>query len=89
MALGARPAEVSRLVIVQGVAPVIAGLAIGVVGAVGLSRLVAGFLWGVTTTDPATYGSVAVILLAVGLTASWIPARAAAKLDPASTLAHD
>ena len=89
MALGARAEQVSRLVMVQGVAPVIAGLLIGVAGAIGLSRFVAGFLWGVTTTDPATFGSVAAILLGVGVAASWIPARTAAKLDPASTLAHD
>ena len=89
MALGARADQVSRLVMVQGVAPVIAGLVIGVAGAIGLSRFVAGFLWGVTTTDPMTFWSVAAILVAVGVAASWIPARTAAKLDPASTLAHD
>ena len=89
MALGARAEQVSRLVMVQGVAPVIIGLVIGVAGAIGLSRFVAGFLWGVTATDPTTFWSVAAILLCVGLAASWIPARGAAKLDPASTLAHD
>jgi putative ABC transport system permease protein len=62
---------------------------IGVAGAIGLSRFVAGFLWGVTTTDPTTFWSVGIILLGVGVAASWIPARAAAKLDPARTLAHD
>jgi len=77
------------LVMVQGVVPVIAGLVIGVAGAIGLSRFVAGFLWGVTTTDPITLWSVAAILLGVAIAASWIPARTAAKLDPASTLARD
>ena len=89
IALGARAEQVSRLVMIQGVAPVIAGLVIGVAGAVGLSRFIAGFVWGVTTTDPTTFWSVAAILLGVGVAASWIPARTAAKLDPASTLAHD
>jgi predicted permease len=89
MALGARAEQVSRLVMVQGVAPVIAGLVIGIAGAIGLSRFVAGFLWGVTATDPTTFWSVAAILLGVGVAASWIPARTAAKLDPASTLAHE
>jgi predicted permease len=89
MALGARAGQVSRLVMVQGVTPVIAGLVIGVAGAIGLSRFVAGFLWGITTTDPATLWSVGAILLAVGIAASWIPARTAAKLDPVRTLAHD
>jgi putative ABC transport system permease protein len=89
MALGARAEQVARLVMVQGVAPVIAGLAIGVAAAIGLSRFVAAFLWGVRATDPTTYWSVAAILLGVGVAASWIPARTAAKLDPVSTLAHD
>jgi putative ABC transport system permease protein len=89
MALGADSAQVSRLVMAQGVVPVIAGLVIGVAGAIGLSRFVAGFVWGVTTTDPVTFWAVAVILLGVAVAASWIPARTAAKLDPARTLAHD
>jgi putative ABC transport system permease protein len=62
---------------------------IGVAGAIGLSRFVAGFLWGVTTTDPMTFWAVAAILLGVGFAATWIPARTAATLDPVSTLAHD
>jgi putative ABC transport system permease protein len=89
MALGARPEQVSRLVMIQGVAPVLAGLVIGVAGAVGLSRFVASFLWGVAATDLATIWSVAGILLGVGVAASWIPAHTAAKLDPASTLAQE
>ena len=89
MALGARAEQVARFVVVQGVAPVVAGLAIGVAGAIGLSRFLAGFLWGVTATDPPTFLTVAAILLAVSVAASWIPARTAAKLDPASTLAHE
>jgi predicted permease len=89
MALGARAAQVSRLVMVQGVVPVIVGLMIGGAGAIGLSRFVASFLWGLTRTDPVTFWSVAAILLGVGVAASWIPARAASKLDPASTLARD
>jgi ABC-type antimicrobial peptide transport system permease subunit len=88
MALGARAAQVSRLVIAQGVVPVIAGLAIGVAGAIALSRFIAGFLWGVTTTDPAMFGWVGAILLAVAVAASWIPARTAANVDPAITLTN-
>lgn len=51
-----------------------------------LSRVVAGFLWGVTPTDRATLATVAAILLAVAMAASWIPAREAAELDPRQTL---
>ena len=87
MALGARAEQVSRLVMAQGVTPVIAGLVLGVAGAIGLSSFVAGFLWGVTPADVTTFWSVAAILIGVGLAASWLPARAAAKLDPVSTLA--
>ncbi len=86
MALGAGAGQVTRLIMVQGVAPVLAGLVLGIWAALGLSRFVAGFLWGVTATDPATLWTVAVILLGVALAASWIPARAAAHLDPVSTL---
>jgi ABC-type antimicrobial peptide transport system permease subunit len=89
MALGARAAQVSRLVMAQGVVPVMAGLAIGVAGAIALSRFIAGFLWGVTTTDPAMFGWVGAILLVVAVAASWIPARAAASVDPAITLTDD
>lgn len=89
VALGASAAQISKQVMVQGVVPVFIGLAIGVAGAIGLSRFVAGFLWGVTPTDPNTFWSVAAILLAVAACASWIPARIAAKQDPVSALAHD
>ena len=89
MALGARPAQVLRLVLAQGLTPVTAGLVIGVAGAIGLSRFVAGFLWGVAATDATTFGAVALILVVVTVAACWIPARAAANLDPARTLAHD
>jgi putative ABC transport system permease protein len=86
LALGARGGQVVRLMMRQGLAPVIAGLVLGLAGALGLSRFVAAFLWGVAATDPATMWAVATLLLAVAAGASWIPARAAANLDPASTL---
>jgi predicted permease len=86
MALGASGQQVTRLVMVQGIAPVLVGVLLGVVSSVGLSRVVASFLWGVTATDPATLAAVAVILLGVALAACWIPAREAANLDPVSAL---
>ena len=86
MALGASAQQVTRLVMVQGIAPVLAGVLLGVLISLGLSRLVAGFLWGVTPTDPATLATMAAILLAVASAASWIPAREAAGLDPLETL---
>lgn len=86
MALGANSQRVTRLVIVQGIAPVLIGVLLGVAGSVSLSRVVASFLWGVTPTDPATLAVVAATLVGVGLVASWIPAREAVGLDPLETL---
>jgi ABC-type antimicrobial peptide transport system permease subunit len=86
MALGADGQQVTRLVMVQGIGPVLVGVLLGIVGSIGLSRVVAGFLWGVTPTNPAMLAVVAATLLGVALAASWIPAREAAGLDPLKTL---
>jgi putative ABC transport system permease protein len=86
IALGADAHEVTRLIMRQGMVPVCCGLVLGVLGSVGLSRLIASFLWGITPTDPATLALVASMLLAVALMASWIPARAAADVDPVRML---
>jgi predicted permease len=86
MAVGADGRRVRRLVVGQAIAPVLLGLVLGVAGAVGLSRAMAGFLWGVTPTDPVTLGLAALLLLGLALAASWIPAREAANLDPLTAL---
>jgi predicted permease len=86
MALGASGSQVARQVMVQGMAPVLVGLVLGVLSAIGLSRVVAGFLFGVTPTDPATLATMAAALLGVALAASWLPAREAAAVDPVNTL---
>jgi ABC-type antimicrobial peptide transport system permease subunit len=86
MAIGGSRKHVTRLIMRQGNAPVLGGVLLGAVGSIGLSRVVAGFLWGVTPTDPATLASVALILLGVAFVACWIPAREAANLDPVSAL---
>ena len=86
IAIGGSRRHVTHLIIRQGIAPVLGGVLLGAVGALALSRVVAGFLWGVTTTDPATLAAVAVILLGVALAACWIPAREASNLDPVNTL---
>jgi predicted permease len=86
MALGAPGHQVTRFVMAQGIAPVLVGLLVGVLGSIGLSRLVASFLWGVTPTDPTTLAIVVAVLLVVALVSSWLPAREAAAVDPVSTL---
>jgi predicted permease len=89
MALGAGGRQVARLVMFQGMAPVLAGILIGVAGALALSRVAASFLWGVTPTDPVTIATVGATLFGVALLASWVPARQAARLDPLKTLTSE
>jgi predicted permease len=82
MALGAERSQVLRMVLRQAMTPVVIGIVIGLTGALAISRVVAGLLFGLSTTDPATFGSVVVILLLVALVASAIPAWRASRLDP-------
>lgn len=89
MALGARPRDVLRLVIGQGAKLALAGVATGVAGALAVTRLMKGLLFGVTPTDPLTFLSVALGLTAVALAASWIPARRAARTDPVIALRYE
>ncbi len=80
---------VLRLVIRQGMAPVAAGLLLGLAGAAAASRVLRGLLYGVGSTDPVTYGAVAAFLAAVALLASYLPARRAAHADPVSALREE
>jgi putative ABC transport system permease protein len=82
VALGARAADVLRLVVGQGMQPVGYGLAAGVLAALVLSRLLTGLLFGITHTDVTTYAGVTVLLGTVALLACWMPARRAARTDP-------
>jgi putative ABC transport system permease protein len=86
LALGAEPRHVLGLVVRQGLSTALIGTAIGVAGAIALSRAVQGLLFGVTATDPATFGAVVTILLGVALIACYIPARRATRLDPTTAL---
>jgi putative ABC transport system permease protein len=82
MALGARETNVLRLVIAQGMRATIAGLVVGVLGALAATRLLRGMLYGVAPHDALTFAGVAVLLLAVAFVASWVPARRATRVDP-------
>jgi putative ABC transport system permease protein len=86
MALGARAADVVAMVVGRAAQPMVLGIALGAVGAWMLSRLMASMLFQVRPTDPATFAAAALLLAVVGLLASWIPARRAARIDPASAL---
>ena len=82
VALGARPAAVLRMIVGKGLRLAGAGVAVGVVAALALTRVMQGVLYGVTPTDPLTFAGVAVALLGVAAIASWIPARRATRVDP-------
>jgi predicted permease len=89
MALGARPSDVLRLVVGQGMRLAVLGLAVGVVAAFAATRLMADLLFGVTATDPLTFAGCVVLLGAVAFAASWIPARRAVAIDPTTALRSD
>jgi putative ABC transport system permease protein len=82
MALGARGSNVLKLVIGQGMTLALIGVTIGSAGAVALTRLMSGLLFGVSATDPMTFVVIAILLSFVALLACYIPARRAAKVDP-------
>jgi putative ABC transport system permease protein len=82
IALGAGARDVLRLVIGQGMKLVSAGLAIGLAGALALTRLMKTLLFGVSAYDPLTFGSIAMLLALVALLACWIPARRATRVNP-------
>lgn len=82
MALGAQPGNVLRLVIGQGLKLAMIGVAVGLLGAWGLTRFMQTLLFGVKPTDPGTFAAIALVLLLVALLACWIPARRATKVDP-------
>ena len=81
MALGATPREIRALVVRQGTILVVAGLAIGLSGALVLTRFMRGLLFAVTPSDPLAFAAIAVILGATALTATYLPARRASRLD--------
>jgi putative ABC transport system permease protein len=86
LALGAEPAGITRQIVMQGGAVSLIGVAIGLVGAFAGGRLIASVLYGVSPRDPVVFASMAITLQVVALTACWIPARRAARLDPTTAL---
>jgi putative ABC transport system permease protein len=89
MALGAQPGHVLKMVLVQGLIPVITGLGSGLLVAFGMTRFLASQLFGVTPTDPLTFAGVLLLLGSVALAASYLPARRATLVDPIVALRHE
>jgi putative ABC transport system permease protein len=86
MALGAQSRDVTRLILAQGLGLAGLGLAAGLAGAILVTRSLSGLLFGVRPVDPATYAVVAVLFLAAGLSACYVPARRAMRVDPVKAL---
>jgi ABC-type antimicrobial peptide transport system permease subunit len=89
MALGAGRAQMMKMILGQGMRLVIVGIVIGLGAAFGLTRLLAGLLFGVKAGDPLTFAAVAITLSAVALFAAFVPAHRATRIDPILALRQE
>jgi putative ABC transport system permease protein len=89
MALGATPSGILRMVFRQGASLTLIALAIGVAGALAITRLVSGFFFGVSPNDPATFAGITLLLAGAALLACWLPARRAMRVEPLVALRYE
>jgi putative ABC transport system permease protein len=89
MALGARRPDVLTLVVKQGMALALMGIAAGTVLSLAMTRLISGMLFGITATDPLTFAAVAALLGTVAFLANYLPARRASKVEPMVALRYE
>jgi putative ABC transport system permease protein len=89
LAIGATPGDVLRLVLGRSAVLILAGLGVGLMASLALTRLIAGLLYGVEALDLQTFGAVSLMLFAVGCLASYLPARRATKIDPMVALRYE
>ena len=88
-ALGANRREMLGLVLAEGLGVALIGVVLGLIGALGLSRVMASYIYGITATDPLTFAATSLLLITVALLASYIPARRAARVDPMIVLRYE
>jgi ABC-type antimicrobial peptide transport system permease subunit len=89
VALGAQPADIWRLIILRGAALAAIGIAVGLAGALALTRFLSSLLFGVRPADPVTFSAVAILLVIVALVACYFPARRAMRVDPMVALRYE
>ena len=89
MALGAAPDDVLKMVLRNGLALVVPGIAIGIAASFGISRAIVSQLWGVSPYDPLAAVSVVLMLMSIGLLACWVPARRATRVSPVTALHYE
>jgi ABC-type antimicrobial peptide transport system permease subunit len=89
LALGAQRDDVLRLILGEGLRMAFLGVAIGLAGALALSRLLADLLFGISAADPVTFAGVAILLTAIAIAACYIPARRAMRVDPLVALRYE
>src|SRR5262249_30658151 len=89
VALGATPANVLTLIVGQGMRPILTGIGVGLIGAVGLSRFMSSLLFNVKPIDPLTYAGVALLVALAALLSCYVPALRALRVDPVAALRQE